>query len=135
EYGKYKARLAHQLLRGLHMLPYGVPNLRVEVNTMKTWVPCSTWRSTGSYANVFYLESFIEELARAAGHDPIEYRRALMNRARPESFEDNAKADWLHALDVVAEKSGWGRTLPRGTGIGFALDDRKSVAPRGVAIV
>jgi isoquinoline 1-oxidoreductase beta subunit len=135
EYGKNKVRLAHQLLRGFHLFPYGVPNLKVEVNTMKTWVPCSTWRSTGSYANVFYLESFIDELAHAAGKDPVEYRRALMMAARPESFEDNAKDDWLLALNTVAEKAGWGRTLPKGTGIGFAIDDRKSVAPRGIALV
>jgi isoquinoline 1-oxidoreductase subunit beta len=134
EYGKNKVRLAHQLLRGFHLLPYGVPNLRVEVNTMKTWVPCSTWRSTGSYANVFYLESFIDELAHSAGKDPVAYRRALMTAARPEAFEDNSKADWLMALDTVAEKAGWGRALPKGTGIGFAMDDRKSVAPRGIAL-
>jgi isoquinoline 1-oxidoreductase beta subunit len=135
EYGKYKARLAHQLLRGFHLFPYGVPNLRVEVNTMKTFVPSSTWRSTGTYANVFYLESFVEELAHAAGRDPIAYRRALLNAADPRSFEDNAKADWLKALDAVAEKSGWGRKLPKGTGMGFAIDDRKSVQPRGIALV
>ena len=135
EYGPDKVRLAHQLLRGFHLFPYGVPNLKVEVNTMKTFVPCSTWRSTGSYANVFYLESFVDELAHAAGKDPFEYRRALMMAARPESFEDNAKDDWLLALNTVAEKAGWGRTLPKGTGIGFAIDDRKSVAPRGIALV
>jgi isoquinoline 1-oxidoreductase subunit beta len=134
EFGKHKAKLAHQLLRGFHLFPYGVPNLRVEVNTMKTFVPCSTWRSTGTYANVFYLESFIEEMARAAGRDPIGYRRALISAASPGSFEDNAKDDWLRALDLVAEKAGWGRQLPKGTGIGFAIDDRKAVAPRGIAL-
>jgi isoquinoline 1-oxidoreductase beta subunit len=135
EYGPHKAKVAHQLLRGLHLFPYGVPNLRVEINTMKTWVPTSTWRSTGTYANVFYLESFIEELAHAAGKDPIAYRRALLMRANPQSFEDNAKDDWLKALDAVAAKSGWPKQLPRGTGIGFAIDDRKAVAPRGIALV
>jgi isoquinoline 1-oxidoreductase beta subunit len=135
EYGPHKAKLAHQLLRGFHLFPYGTPNLRVEVNTMKTWVPTATWRSTGTYANVFYLESFVEEMARAAGRDPIEYRRALIAARRPDSFEDNAKPDWLKALDTVGEKSGWGKNLPRGTGIGFAIDDRKSVAPRGIALV
>jgi isoquinoline 1-oxidoreductase beta subunit len=135
EYGPHKAKLAHQLLRGFHLFPYGTPNLRVEVNTMKTWVPTATWRSTGTYANVFYLESFVEEMAHAAGRDPIEYRRALIAARRPDSFEDNAKSDWLNALNVVAEKSGWGQTLPRGTGVGFAIDDRKSVAPRGIALV
>ncbi len=135
EYGPYKAKLAHQLLRGFHLFPYGTPNLRVEVNTMKTFVPTSTWRSTGTYANVFYLESFVEEMARAAGRDPIEYRRALIRAAKPDSFEDNAQADWLKALDVVAEKAESNRTLPKGTGIGFAIDDRKAVAARGIAIV
>jgi isoquinoline 1-oxidoreductase beta subunit len=135
EYGPHKAKLAHQLLRGFHLFPYGVPNLRVEVNTMTTFIPTSTWRSTGTYANVFYLESFVEELAHAAGKDPIAYRRALMNAAKPEAFEDNAKNDWLTALDAVAAKSGWGRALPKGRGMGFAIDDRKSVAPRGIALV
>jgi isoquinoline 1-oxidoreductase subunit beta len=135
EFGRHKARLAHQLLRGFHLFPYAAPNLRVEVNTMKTFVPCATWRSTGTYANVFYLESFVEEMARAAGRDPIEYRRALISAASSDSFEDNAKADWLKALNLVAEKAGWGRPLPKGTGIGFAIDDRKAVAPRGIALV
>jgi isoquinoline 1-oxidoreductase subunit beta len=134
-YGKYKAQLAHQLLRGFHLFPYGTQNLRVEVNTMKTWVPSATWRSTGTYANVFYLESFIDEMAHAAGRDPIAYRRALLNAANPGSFEDNAKADWVKALDTVAQKSGWGKKLPKGTGIGVAIDDRKAVDPRGIAIV
>ena len=135
EYGPYKAKLAHQLLRGFHLFPYGTPNLRVEVNTMKTFVPTSTWRSTGTYANVFYLESFVEEMARAAGKDPIEYRRALIRAAKPDSFENNAQADWLKALDVVAEKAESNQTLPEGTGIGFAIDDRKAVQARGIAIV
>jgi isoquinoline 1-oxidoreductase subunit beta len=135
QFGRHKARLAHQLLRGFHLFPYAAPNLRVEVNTMKTVVPCATWRSTGTYANVYYLESFVEEMARAAGRDPIEYRRALISAVSSDSFEDNAKADWLKALDLVGEKAGWGRRLPKGTGIGFAIDDRKAVPPRGIALV
>ena len=134
EFGPRKVRIADQVLRGFHLFPYGVDNLRVEVNTMRTLVPCGTWRSTGSYANVFYLESFVEEMARAAGRDPVDYRRALLKAADPQSFEDNAKADWLQALDLIAAKAGWGRPLPKGRGIGFAIDDRKSVAPRGIAL-
>jgi isoquinoline 1-oxidoreductase beta subunit len=135
EFGKNRARVAHQLLRGFHLLPYGIPNLRVEVNTMKTMVPPGAWRSTGSYANVFYLESFIDELARATGRDAIGYRRDLVRAASPASFENNAQSDWLKALDAFAEKSGWGRQLPKGTGMGIAIDDRKSVDPRGIALV
>jgi isoquinoline 1-oxidoreductase beta subunit len=88
-------------------------------------VPPGAWRSTGSYANVFYLESFIDELARAAGRDAIDYRRDLVRAASPASFENNAQGDWLKALDAIAEKSGWGRQLPRGTGMGVAIDDRE----------
>src|SRR5262249_39733579 len=135
EYGKHKARLAGQVLRGLHLIPYGIPNQRVEINTMKTFVPCAPWRATGSYANVFYLESFIDELAPAASKDPLDYRRALINAAKPEAFAENAKADWLKILDTAAEKSGWGKTLPKGTGMGFAMDDRKSIPGRGTVII
>ena len=92
---------------------------------MKTWVPSSTWRSTGSYANVFYLESFIEELAHAAGRDPLEYRRALIAAADPASFEDNSQADWLAALDALAAKTTFARNLPKGQGVGYAIDPEK----------
>jgi isoquinoline 1-oxidoreductase beta subunit len=134
EYGRHKARVAHQLLRGWHLFPYATPNLRVEIHTMKTLVPTGAWRSTGSYANVFYVESFMDELARAAGSDPLEYRRALVRAAAPDSFEDNAKPDWLMALDALAQHSGWGKPLPKGAGMGMAIDDRKSVEARGIAL-
>ena len=134
EFGRHKARVAHQLLRGWHLFPYATPNLRVEINTVRTLVPTGAWRSTGSYANVFYLESFIDEMAHAVARDPIDYRRALIRAASPQSFEDNSKADWLTALDALASHSGWGKTLPAGSGIGVAIDDRKSVEARGIAI-
>jgi isoquinoline 1-oxidoreductase beta subunit len=107
----------------------------VEVNTMKTLVPPGAWRSTGSYANVFYLESFIDELAHAAGQDPLAYRRALVAAARPDRFEDNAQSGWLMLLDALRTVSEWGSPLPKGRGIGIAVDDRKSVEPRGIALV
>ncbi len=135
EYGKHKAKIAGQVIRGLQKIPYGIPAQRVEVNTMKTFIPCAPWRATGSYANVFYLESFIDELAHAAGKDPLDYRRALINAAPDEAFSENSRADWLRLIDAAAEKSGWGKTLPKGTGMGFAIDDRKSIPGRGTVIV
>ena len=134
QYGKYGAAVHRQLLRGFHLLPYGIPRQRVEVHSVETWVPVGAWRSTGSHPNVFILESFVDELAHAAGKDPIDYRRALIAAAAPESFEDHAKGDWLRTLDVAAEKSGWGQPLPPGTGMGFAIDDRKAIPARGIAI-
>jgi isoquinoline 1-oxidoreductase beta subunit len=135
EFGPHKAKVAHQLLRGFHLFPYATPSLRVEVNTMKTLIQPGAWRSTGSYANVFYLESFIDELAHAADKDPVAYRRALVAAARADRFEDNAQADWLKVIDAVRESSNWASRLPKGQGIGVAIDDRKSVDPRGIALV
>ena len=71
--------------------------------------------------NVFYLESFIDELAHAAGKDSYEYRRELV--ARNTKFRD--RDDWLKALDMVAEMSGWGKPLPEGWARGIAVDDRR----------
>jgi isoquinoline 1-oxidoreductase beta subunit len=82
-------------------------------------------RSTGSGVNVFYLESFIDELAHAAGKDSYEYRRELI--ARNTLFRD--RDDWLKALDMVAKMSGWGQFLPQGWARGIAADDRRRAAP------
>jgi isoquinoline 1-oxidoreductase beta subunit len=133
-FGRHGATVHRQLLRGFHRLPYGAPHRRVEVHTVETWVPIGAWRSTGSHANVFFLESFVDELAHAAGRDPLDYRRALIAAAAPEAFEDAAKADWLRALDVAGETSGWGQPLPRGTGRGVAIDDRKGIPACGIAL-
>ena len=83
-------------------------------------VPCGTRRATGSPSNVFFVESFIEELAHAAGKDSYEYRRELISRN-----DFLFKEDWLRALDIVAEMSGWGTPLPEGWARGIAIDDRR----------
>ncbi|MBI2188656.1 MAG: xanthine dehydrogenase family protein molybdopterin-binding subunit [Acidobacteria bacterium] len=107
--------------RGLTPPAYFVPNLRVSNHFGKFHVPCSTRRATGSPSNVFFVESFIEELAHAAGKDPYEYRRELISRSTI-VFEE----DWLKALDLVAEMSGWGKPLPEGWARGIAIDDRRN---------
>jgi isoquinoline 1-oxidoreductase beta subunit len=107
--------------RGLIPPAYFVPNLRTSNHSANFHVPCSTRRATGSPSNVFFVESFIEELAHAAGKDPYEYRRALISRSTI-VFKD----DWLKALDIVAEMSGWGKPLPEGWARGIAIDDRRN---------
>jgi isoquinoline 1-oxidoreductase beta subunit len=87
-------------------------------------------RSTGSGVNVFYLESFIDELAHAAGKDPYAYRRELI--ARNTHFRD--RDDWLKALDMVAKMSGWGSPLPEGWARGIAIDDRRRPSRATVAL-
>lgn len=106
----------------LALIPgYFAPNLHVSTHAVKFHVPVSTRRATGSPANVLYVESFIEELAHAAGKDSYEYRRELIRR-HDFAFKD----DWLKALDMVAEMSGWGTPLPEGWARGIAIDDRRS---------
>jgi isoquinoline 1-oxidoreductase subunit beta len=128
--GTYKNRVAEQAVRGLHQLPYHFPVRHYDVHTRNSHVPVGFRRATGSSVNVFYLESFIDELADAAGKDPYEYRRELV--ARNAEFRD--RDDWLRALDMVAEMSGWGTPLPAGWARGIAIDDRRRPSRATVAL-
>jgi isoquinoline 1-oxidoreductase beta subunit len=95
-------------------LVYGFPNMRVEyVRVEPPGIPTAFWRSVGPSHNVFVTESFIDELAAAAKQDPVAYRRALLDKT------PRAKA----VLDLVAEKAGWGRTLPKGVGRGVSVQN------------
>jgi isoquinoline 1-oxidoreductase beta subunit len=128
--GTYRHAVAEQAVRGLHELPYFVPVRQYDVRTRNSHVPVGFRRATGSSVNVFYLESFIDELAHAAGRDPYQYRRELI--ARNTKFRD--RDDWLKALDQVAEMSGWGKPLPEGWARGIAIDDRRRPSRQTVAI-
>jgi isoquinoline 1-oxidoreductase subunit beta len=123
--GTYKNLVAEQAVRGLHELPYFFPTVYYDVHTQNSHVPVGFRRSTGSGVNVFYLESFVDELANAAGKDSYEYRRELI--ARNTKFRN--RDDWLKALDMVANMSGWGTALPDGWARGIAADDRRRALP------
>jgi isoquinoline 1-oxidoreductase subunit beta len=93
-------------------LVYDLPNFHVEfVRVEPPGIPTAFWRSVGPSHNVFVTESFIDELASAAGQDAVAYRRKLLDR------NPRARA----VLDLAAEKSGWGQALPKGSGRGVAL--------------
>jgi isoquinoline 1-oxidoreductase beta subunit len=128
--GTYKNLVAEQAVRGLHELPYYFPVRHYDVHTRNSHVPVGFRRATGSSVNVFFLESFIDEMAHAAGKDPYEYRRELV--ARNANFRD--RDDWLKALDLVAEMSGWGTPLPEGWARGIAIDDRRRPSRATVAL-
>jgi isoquinoline 1-oxidoreductase beta subunit len=98
---------------------YYVPSYRFSNHTTKFHVPVGTRRGVGQAAHEFYRESFIDELAHAAGKDPYRYRRELIART-----DLPFKADMLQALDLAAEMSGWGTPLPRGTARAIALEER-----------
>src|SRR6267142_666727 len=93
-------------------LVYDLPNFHVEyVRVEPPGIPTAFWRSVGPSHNVFVTESFIDELAAAAKQDAVAYRRALLDKS------PRARA----VLDLAAEKAGWGRTLPKGSGLGVSL--------------
>jgi isoquinoline 1-oxidoreductase beta subunit len=97
---------------GAKELPYSIPNVRVEyVRHEPPGIPTSWWRSVGPSRNIFVVESFIDELAAAAKKDPVDYRRALL--------ETSPRA--LAVLNLAAEKAGWGKPLPKGSGRGIAV--------------
>jgi isoquinoline 1-oxidoreductase beta subunit len=119
-----------QTLRGLHKLPYRVANQLFDYHLRKTHVPTGPWTSVGRSQNEFFLETFVDELAHAAKKDPYQYRRSLLegNPGFP-----RAKA-WIQVLGAVAEKSGWGRQLPAGTGMGIAIGDSRRVTRTEITI-
>ncbi|HXP83079.1 MAG TPA: xanthine dehydrogenase family protein molybdopterin-binding subunit [Bryobacteraceae bacterium] len=91
----------------------GIPNAQVDYHVPPTDIPTSYWRSVGYSQNTFFTESFIDELAHAAGKDPVAFRRALV-----------AKSPRLVAvLDLAADKAGWSKPLPAGRYRGVALVD------------
>ena len=98
-------------LEGATSIPYEIPNVRVEVHTPRTGPRVWSWRSVGSSHNGFVVESFVDELAHAAGKDPVEFRRGLL-KEHPQ---------YLAALDLAADRAGWGKALPKGRAMGVAL--------------
>jgi isoquinoline 1-oxidoreductase subunit beta len=123
--GTHLNMVSENAVQGLSILPYFIPTQFYDVHTQNSHVPVGFRRSTGSGVNVFYFESFIDELAHAAGRDPYAYRRELI--ARNTKFHN--REDWLKALDRVAEISGWGKPLPEGWARGIAIDDRRRAQP------
>lgn len=103
-------------LQGLYAEPgdaqlgYSVPNLLIEYVMRNTHVPVGPWRGVNTNQNAVYLECFIEEVARAAGKDSVEFRRALM--------ADHPKH--LGVLEAVAAKADWDKPLPTGVHRGVA---------------
>jgi isoquinoline 1-oxidoreductase subunit beta len=93
-------------------MPYDIPNRQVQyVRAEPPAVPTGFWRGVGPNNNVFATECFMDELARKANMDPVEFRRGMLGN------NPRLKA----ALDLVAEKSGWGQPLPPRAGRGVSV--------------
>jgi len=100
------------MLEGAADQPYAIPNYRIEGYLADLPVPLGFWRSVGASHNGFIHEGFLDELAHAAGRDPLEFRLELM---RPES--DIA----ANVLQTVGRIAGWDRPRTPGTGRGVAF--------------
>jgi isoquinoline 1-oxidoreductase beta subunit len=98
-------------VEGASTLAYAVPNLLVELVTTEVGVPVLWWRSVGHTHTAYAVETVIDDLAHAAGKDPVEFRRALLKH----------QPRHLAVLNLAAEKAGWGSPLPAGRGRGVAV--------------
>jgi isoquinoline 1-oxidoreductase subunit beta len=98
-------------MEGVRNFAYTVPNVRVEWVNKDLGVPLGFWRSVGPSQNAFIVESFVDELAHAAGADPVEYRRALLGKSPRHRA----------VLELAAQKAGWGTPLPPGRARGVAV--------------
>jgi isoquinoline 1-oxidoreductase subunit beta len=111
EQGLVKNGVDFTSVEGAHKLPYAFPNMKVDLTTTSVNVPVLWWRAVGSTHTAYAVEAFMDELAEAAGKDPIQFRLAMM--------KDSPR----HAgvLRLAAEKAGWGQPLPAGRFRGVAL--------------
>jgi isoquinoline 1-oxidoreductase beta subunit len=90
-----------------------VPNHRVQLHNFQCAIPVLWWRSVGHSHTAYVMETLVDELARAAGVDPVAYRRRML-AGHPRH---------LGVLELAAQKSGWGSPLPAGRARGIAVHE------------
>ncbi|HEY1793269.1 MAG TPA: molybdopterin cofactor-binding domain-containing protein [Opitutaceae bacterium] len=101
-----------------------VPNFQLLASNLENGVPQGYWRAPGSHAYAWVICSFLDELAHAAGRDPLEFNLAVLGDAKlvpgtgPRGQPYNAER-MRNVVRHVADKSGWGARLPRGRGMGL----------------
>ena len=100
-------------VEGAANLPYAIPNMLVDLHSPTVGIPVLWWRAVGSTHTAYSTEAFLDELAGAAGRDPLDMRRALLGRYPRH----------VAVLDLVARQSGWGQPLPPGRARGVAVHE------------
>ncbi len=118
-----KAKAEESEVGGAQQMPYAIPNVRLDYNPAASSVPRAWWRSVENSFNGFAVESFIDELAAAAGQDPFHFRKALLVKQKTTKppGDDDVNPERLRAvLELAAAKSGWEKPLPKGKGRGIA---------------
>jgi isoquinoline 1-oxidoreductase beta subunit len=102
------------ILDGLHTQPYAFAASRFSATVLETPIPVGFWRAVGNSQNGFFLETFLDEIARASDLDPLDLRLALVG-------EDPRFAPARAVLLDVTARAGWGEALPEGRGLGLAF--------------
>jgi isoquinoline 1-oxidoreductase beta subunit len=112
-------------VEGASNIPYAIPNLRVDLTTTDVGVPVLWWRAVGSTHTAYAVETFLDEVAEAAGKDPVEFRLALL--------KDHPR----HAgvLKLAAEKAGWDTPAAQGRFRGVAIAESFSTYVAQIAEV
>ena len=105
------AEVQDPLMTEAALAPYEIPATRHEIVKHDAGLRVGYWRSVSHALNAFANETFIDELAAAAGKDPYEYRMALLP----------GKPRFRNVLKMAADKSGWGSAAPAGRFRGIAL--------------
>jgi isoquinoline 1-oxidoreductase subunit beta len=98
-------------VEGAEDVPYAIPNVLVDLHTTQVGVPTLWWRSVGHSHTAFAVECFLDEIARAAGKDPLELRRELLKD----------KPRHAGVLELAAKQAGWATPLPKGRARGLAV--------------
>jgi isoquinoline 1-oxidoreductase beta subunit len=110
--GLIKGGIDSTSVEGAANIAYSIPNIDVELSTTRVGIPVLWWRVVGSSHTTFAVESFLDEVAHAAGKDPFTYRRELL--------EHHPRMRGV--LELAAEKAGWAEgPLPQGRGRGIAV--------------
>jgi isoquinoline 1-oxidoreductase beta subunit len=119
---------------GASNVPYDIPNILVDLHTTTLPIPVDQWRSVGDSHTAFSVETFLDDVAHAAGKDPYEFRLELLSKdpRNKEILQLIAPAPMRQSLfakfprdrqvmQLAAEKAGWGTPLPPGRGRGLAV--------------
>jgi len=121
--------LGTQETEGIANTFYRVPHRKTEYTLLRSGVPRGHWRAVHTTHTTFAIESFLDELAAAAGKDPLAYRLALIDQP-PASRTRFAPERMKACLELAAREAGWGQPLAAGRGRGLACGgfDHRSYA-------
>ena len=103
----------HSSVEGVEGTPYAIPNFHGDLHSVQVGVPVLWWRAVGHTHTAFVMETMMDDLAHAAGKDPIEFRLGLLKD----------KPRHAGVLKLAAEKAGWGTPLPKGKARGIAVHE------------